>query len=822
MKIIFNTYPAAFQCPGGGEIQLLKSKEALEALGHKVILFNQWTTDLSDADVVHHFSVQSGSANFCAYANHNDIPLVISPILWLSDNINAYPMSEIEHLLSIADVVCPNSYSETERFLQHFPTTNPQKFVTTHNGIDETFLTKVDASAFRETYNITGDFILCVGNIEPRKNTHRLIEAARQVNCKLVLIGHVRDSGYFSDCSIGDCKNTLFLGAIEHHDPLLRSAYKACKVFALPSLLETPGLAALEAGISGATLLLTSEGCTKEYFKDAAEYVDPLDIEDITRGLRTCMTNQRSPSPEEIANITSYSWQNTAKELEEAYVKAIDAHDSAPAVVDLNIRICIAVVTYNNPPELIQRLVDSLINAIEYSSLSFKNVCLTYINNGLPTNVSSKEIDIHELPSQGNIGYTKACNLILQHAFETLNQDIVISANPDGMFFYDTLEELTTYYFRHPNALIEAAQFPEEHPKTYCKASGYVEWISGCCMLISRNVVDQIGYLDEAFFLYMEDVDYSWRARLNDIPVRICATAHYAHDVIARPAPSKKVTEYLLTSGRELAAKWGNINFQHHCELQLVNENIFSLPDEDAAPPKLIALLLSDSPTSVTLSGTQVVLPNFIDWCIRLQEKIDPSSLSETDIFLKIFWYYTEGYNQSNIKGQWHIKNKLTNFLNAENNNFPSLNNFLVLCSTHHSELKSSLKLNAISSLDIVKDWWQKKQSEHNSCEQHSSLVEEIYHLLGQPNNSPCSAIPKHLAVAYKTRIDLQELYDIDTDEGAVALILWWLRWGFNDGGNKHVPPLPSTHYKQPVFDDYHSRAIVNFNHNFRFAQSRW
>jgi GT2 family glycosyltransferase len=40
-----------------------------------------------------------------------------------------------------------------------------------------------------------------------------------------------------------------------------------------------------------------------------------------------------------------------------------------------------------------------------------------------------------------------------------------------------------------------------------------VEAVSGSCMLIRRAVVEQIGYLDEAYFAYQEDTDFCFRAR---------------------------------------------------------------------------------------------------------------------------------------------------------------------------------------------------------------------------------------------------------------------------------------------------------------------
>lgn len=40
-----------------------------------------------------------------------------------------------------------------------------------------------------------------------------------------------------------------------------------------------------------------------------------------------------------------------------------------------------------------------------------------------------------------------------------------------------------------------------------------VEAVSGSCMMIRREVIDQIGYLDEDFFAYQEDADFCFRAR---------------------------------------------------------------------------------------------------------------------------------------------------------------------------------------------------------------------------------------------------------------------------------------------------------------------
>jgi GT2 family glycosyltransferase len=40
-----------------------------------------------------------------------------------------------------------------------------------------------------------------------------------------------------------------------------------------------------------------------------------------------------------------------------------------------------------------------------------------------------------------------------------------------------------------------------------------VDWLSGCCLLARREAVEQIGMLDEEYFMYCEDMDWCYRAR---------------------------------------------------------------------------------------------------------------------------------------------------------------------------------------------------------------------------------------------------------------------------------------------------------------------
>lgn len=56
-----------------------------------------------------------------------------------------------------------------------------------------------------------------------------------------------------------------------------------------------------------------------------------------------------------------------------------------------------------------------------------------------------------------------------------------------------------------------------------------VAGVSGSCMMIRREMVEQIGYLDERFFAYQEDADFCFRARQAGWKVMYVPTAKILH-----------------------------------------------------------------------------------------------------------------------------------------------------------------------------------------------------------------------------------------------------------------------------------------------------
>ena len=323
MRILYDTYPAAFDCVGGGEVQLLRSTDAIERAGHKVLLFDLWHPQFDDVDVVHYFSVQGGSMGFCDYVVKRGLPLAISPVLWLTAaTVPALPMAEIRDLLHLAHVVMPNSQSEADQLCRRFGISS-SKCVVAHNGVDASFAEPVPPELFRERFNLRKSFLLNAANIEKRKNQHRLIRALKGQGLDLVILGRVRDTDYFERCMQEGAGFVHYLGHVAPGSDLLRSAYAACEALVLPSLAETPGLVCLEAAAAGARVMVTEVGSAKEYFGNLVEYANPLDEDHIRSAVQAVLARQRNNALRDHV-VSNFTWDRTAAQLIQGYNLAIE------------------------------------------------------------------------------------------------------------------------------------------------------------------------------------------------------------------------------------------------------------------------------------------------------------------------------------------------------------------------------------------------------------------------------------------------------------------------------------------------------------------
>lgn len=168
--------------------------------------------------------------------------------------------------------------------------------------------------------------------------------------------------------------------------------------------------------------------------------------------------------------------------------------------------------------------------------------------------ISSKKLRI--VINQKNRGFASAVNL----GIKLSKSRIILLVNPDVFMYPDTVKKTTSFlregnygivgvkmvgsdgkqngsYFRTPNLPIGIFEFTNLgklfkysfwnhyfYYKNEDMTVSDVDVVTGGFMMITKNVIEQIGYFDEKFFMYLEDVDYCLRAKKAGIRIGLCNT----------------------------------------------------------------------------------------------------------------------------------------------------------------------------------------------------------------------------------------------------------------------------------------------------------
>ncbi|MCX7521026.1 glycosyltransferase [Microbacterium sp. STN6] len=125
-----------------------------------------------------------------------------------------------------------------------------------------------------------------------------------------------------------------------------------------------------------------------------------------------------------------------------------------------------------------------------------------------------------------NLGHGGGHNVVASQG----KSDVLVFVNPDGVVAPDALARLMAALGPGVGA-VDARQLPIEHPKEFNSRTGETAWASGACLATAREVFDSVGgFDDDTFFMYCDDVDYSWRVKLAGFAVLHQPSARLFHD----------------------------------------------------------------------------------------------------------------------------------------------------------------------------------------------------------------------------------------------------------------------------------------------------
>lgn len=228
--------------------------------------------------------------------------------------------------------------------------------------------------------------------------------------------------------------------------------------------------------------------------------------------------------------------------------------------------LSIVIISWN-VRELLRRCLDSIQESLEGEKGKGLLVETIVFDNGSADGSADMVREgfpgVHLMESEVNLGFTKGNNLAIGQS----EGRYILLLNPDTEVVGDTLGTMVAYMEAHPRAGALGPQLLNPDGTTrssrrrfptmataflestvlqpWFQGSGIlkryyvldrpddeiqpVDWVVGAALLIRREVLHQVGPLDEEFFMYSEELDWCYRLKAQGWEVVYLPTARVVH-----------------------------------------------------------------------------------------------------------------------------------------------------------------------------------------------------------------------------------------------------------------------------------------------------
>lgn len=221
------------------------------------------------------------------------------------------------------------------------------------------------------------------------------------------------------------------------------------------------------------------------------------------------------------------------------------------------------------------------IQSIEKSVRLYRSIIV--VNN-------DSAIDIHKqlekkpkrtyINSGKNVGFAAGVNIGIKYALDN-GAEYIVLVNNDTVASSDFITPIHTFLEKNKKIGIAAPviQFKKDNT-TYFDLGGNIQkytgktyhtnvkkhsgkqpyrtaYVSGCCMIIRREVLERVGLFDPKFFLYYEDVDFCLRAREHGFEIYVVPPASITHSLSKTVGGNSDLAVYhLIKSAKRFGKKY--------------------------------------------------------------------------------------------------------------------------------------------------------------------------------------------------------------------------------------------------------------------------
>lgn len=198
-------------------------------------------------------------------------------------------------------------------------------------------------------------------------------------------------------------------------------------------------------------------------------------------------------------------------------------------------KLSVVIVNYN-----VRQYLTACIDSVALALKDVESEVFVVDNNSTDDSAEVIARDypwVHLINNIENIGFSKANNIAIRQSMG----EYVLLLNPDTVVAEDTIRNVLTFMDEHPEAGAAgvkmhnadgtlASESRRAIPTPWVAARkmlgftrryymshlswdepGQIQVVSGAFFMVRRKALDQIGLLDEDFFMYGEDIDLSYR-----------------------------------------------------------------------------------------------------------------------------------------------------------------------------------------------------------------------------------------------------------------------------------------------------------------------
>jgi len=227
--------------------------------------------------------------------------------------------------------------------------------------------------------------------------------------------------------------------------------------------------------------------------------------------------------------------------------------------------LSIVIVSYNS-----KRFLKNCLRSI-YENLGVSNFEVIVVDNssqdGSVSMLKEEFPQVKIIENQKNLGFARANN----QALKKCQGKYILLLNPDTELFSTTLDQMLFFMDQHPDAGALGIRTWSDPQKTFqwgadilltpilfifeftllgklfpqnrifkkcweadrkifdCQSYSLVETIDGDCLLVRKEILEEVGFLDEDFFMYYEDLDWCRRIKEKGWSLYYLAEAEVVH-----------------------------------------------------------------------------------------------------------------------------------------------------------------------------------------------------------------------------------------------------------------------------------------------------